>query len=172
MPRSLWVLTALVLAIPAGAALAQPAGKNEPAQAAPRVRFRGVSPLPAGEGSVNLEFEAENTTSKPIPYVGFMPEPGQRPDRRARISPLYQVQFEREAGWRPHGIGWCGTGLGPVRLKPGKKATFIITVPLDNWQAVKAGLSWYPTATRQNAQVAWSESVSRKRVATARSAKN
>jgi hypothetical protein len=164
MSRSGWILTALALALPAGGVLAQQTAKNEPAQAAPRVRFRGVSALPAGAESVNLEFEAENRTSKPIPYLGFVADPGTRPDPKARISPLYQVQFEREAGWKPHGIGWCGTGLGPVQLEPGKKATFIISVPLDNWQSVKAGLSWYPTTERQNAQVAWSEAVPRKSV--------
>jgi hypothetical protein len=132
---------------------------------APRVRFTGVSSILPPRGSIHLQFEVENGADTPLPYAGYLPQPADRPNPAYSIHPIYTLQYERKGGWKPHPLGWCGTGTGPVRLSPQSKNTFLVTVPLDDWQALKAGITWYPSEDRNDPQVAWSDAVSRKRLA-------
>jgi len=175
LPR-LVILTILVLSAVVGLSLVTP-GRAIPAAAAvspppqpavavvPRVRFLGVSTTRPPRGQVHLQFQVENLAPVPLPYAGYRPGPQDRPGAGGSIAPLYSLQFERKGGWKPSRLGWCGTGTGPVRLEPQSKATFLLSVPLDDWKAMKAGLTWYPTEERQDPQVAWSDAVPRKRVA-------
>lgn len=136
----------------------------------PRVRFAGIASVPATRGLVHLRFEVTNRGSAPLPYMGYLPQPGAAPPPDFGISPIYSLQYQRDGQWKPHRLGWCGTGTGPVRLEPGKTASFVVSVPPGDWEAMKAGITWYTSEERSQPQVAWSDAVPRARIRT-RSAK-
>lgn len=125
----------------------------------PVIRFVEGKPLP---GALGLTFEAANPNRTPMPYVGYTPDSFSGGLAGGVIAPIYRVEVSGDGkAWKPHPLGWCGTGIGPVSL-PGKgKGTFSVHVPGD-WAAVKVGLTWYQGGEPRTPNTAWSDPVTRK----------
>ena len=135
----------------------------------PRVTFVGPSAAPAGTGHRMLAFTALNPNKTPLPYVGYLPSSFDPPTAKGRISPLYRMEIRRNGKWQPHGIGWCGTGVGDVALPPGEPQRFDVPVPADGWDALKVGIVWYPAARdHRDSSTAWSEVIARGNLAAPR----
>ncbi len=126
----------------------------------PRIRFLGVSRVPAGEGHLRLIFEASNPNEAPLPYRGYLAEGFAPPLHKGVIAPHYLIEFRRDGKWKPEPIGWCGTGAGPVQLPARGTAQFAVDVPKDNWHAVKVGVDWFATPDRKGVPTTtWSDVV-------------
>src|SRR5947209_3876999 len=97
----------LLLAGAAPLAAQQPPGKLEP----PAVRFQGVSP--AGQAV----FEVTNPNAAPLHFIGYATtKNGNVGVVDGKISPLYALDLRRGDAWTNTGLGWCGTGMGPVTI--------------------------------------------------------
>lgn len=157
----LLLAAAFAASTPGAPAPTTKAEKVEP----PRLRFLGVGPGNAGTGHVLLRFEASNPNAAPLPYVGYLASSFAPPLKEGTIAPLYRLEYRKANEWKAHGVGWCGTGRGPVQLPARGKATFDVPVTEEGWEAVRVGLTWFESADRQGAAAAaWSEPVSHKDV--------
>jgi hypothetical protein len=138
--------------------LAVPAADPEPAAVlkAPVVKYVGL------KGGA-MVFEVSNPNKQSVPYVGYTSDSFEGGLEKGTIAPLYQVELRQGKAWKAHNVGWCGTGVGPVKV-PGKgKATFTVHAPGGEWGEVRVGLRWYTTADRKGAAAtAWSGAVTRK----------
>jgi hypothetical protein len=135
---------------------ADPSPEPPPAMPKPPVvKFVGATK----EGS--LTFEVINPNRSPMPYVGYTSESFSGGLKEGVIAPMYRIELNDGKAWKPHTLGWCGTGKGPVSI-PGKgKGTFTVHAPGD-WSAIKVGVTWFKTAERKEPDVAFSEPVTRK----------
>ena len=147
-------LAACLFALPAAAA--PPEGKTMKSDA-PRLRL--VAAAADGE-HWSLVFEAANPGDAPVPYFGYRSDSYAPPLKDGTISPLYRIELRSGGKWAENRQGWCGTGVGPVSLPPKGKATFAVHVPKGDWDGLKVGLAWWPSAERKGpASVAWSDPV-------------
>jgi hypothetical protein len=139
------------------AALSASAGDQAPAKPEPPA----VKLLRVAEGGA-LTFEVTNPNAAPLPYVGYLPESFDGGLKAGTIAPLYKLELLRDKAWKPHEMGWCGTGRGPVTLPAKGKVTFEVPPPGGEWEEFRVGLTWFGTAERKDPAVAWSKAVSRK----------
>jgi hypothetical protein len=144
-----------VLLLPA----ADPSPEPPPAVPKPPV-VKFVRASMAG-GNIRLTFEVINPNRSPLPYAGYTSESFSGGLKEGLIAPLYGIEVNDGKAWKVQRSGWCGTGIGPVSI-PGKgKGTFHVYQSGD-WAAIKVGVTWYRTAERKEAEVAWSEPLTRK----------
>ena len=141
--------------------LAAPAADPEPPAVlrAPVVKYVGL------KGGA-MVFEVSNPNKQPVPYVGYTSASFEGGLEKGTIAPLYKVELRQGKAWKAHQMGWCGTGVGEVKV-PGKgKATFTVHAPGGEWGEIRVGLVWYATADRNGAAAAaWSDAVTRKAAA-------
>lgn len=136
--------------------------KNGPALKPPTIRVLGISPVFVGEDHRRIRFEAANPNDSPLPYSGYRADGFSPPLTKGVIAPHYHLEFRRDGAWKPHPIGWCGTGAGDVALPPGGRAEFSVTVPEDGWDAFKVGVDWFSSQERKGDPIiAWSDPVTR-----------
>jgi len=132
-----------------------------PAPLAARLQPAVVKFLGSSKGS--LLFEVTNPNSVPLPYVGYRANAFSPPLKEGTMAPLYQVELRSGKMWKPVGIGWCGWGIGEVAVPARGKATFDVAVPEGQWDEVRVGLQWHPSADRKvGPEVASSGGISRK----------
>jgi hypothetical protein len=152
---------------PSPAASPQTADKGKPAKKVepPRIRFKGISSQPTGEGHVTLLFEAYNPNAEPLPYSGYVADSFSTPLTKEEIAPQYHIEYKRDGKWTRESLGWCGTGRGPVQLEPKTKPTFTVVVGKSGWEEVKVGVSWLPPGDQKGVYpIAWSAPVSLKAI--------
>jgi hypothetical protein len=113
------------------------------------------------QGNVALYFEVSNPNALPLPFVGYTPDSFEGGLKAGTIAPIYRVELLQNTKWKPHSIGWCGTGIGPVSIPDKRQATFSVLQSMGEWQAVKVGLSWFPTKDQTKPEIAWSEPITR-----------
>jgi hypothetical protein len=122
--------------------------------APPTVKLTGAK---TKDGQTVWTFEVANTNRVAVPYVGYTSESFEGGLPEGTISPIFRVQLQQAGEWKPHSIGFCGTGIGPVTLPPKSKVTFEILPPPGDWTAAQVGLAWYDTADpEEKPSVAWS----------------
>jgi hypothetical protein len=126
----------------------------EPPLAAPVIKLKSAT---VEKEQVNLTFEVTNRSGVAVPYTGYMGLPND-----SEIAPIYRIQERKEKVWKDKGLGWCGTGRGPVTLPARGKVTFTVGVAERDWDEMKVGLVWFATEERKEPKVAWSEGVTRK----------
>jgi hypothetical protein len=148
----------LVIAVSALMALA--IESDQPSELKPPVvKCTGVSP---GEGFISATFDVTNPNDMPLPYVGYTSDSFEGGLKEGTISPIYRIEVKQRDQWNKHGVGFCGTGIGPVTLPSKKSVTFAVALPAAEWDAAKVGLTWWPPgADSENAVVAWSQDISR-----------
>jgi hypothetical protein len=125
----------------------------------PVVKFRAAT---SRGGHARLIFEVTNPNRQPLPYVGYTADSFSPSLKAETIAPLYQVELRQGKAWKAKPMGWCGTGIGQVSLPARGKVTFEVLLPEGDWEAVRVGLTWFPSSDRKGAATAWSAGVSRK----------
>ena len=148
-----------MIVAPVVAADPRAARKFEP----PTIKFKSGS---LQNGNAMLVFEVTNPNSSPLLCDGYTSESFKGGLKPGTISPLYEVKLLRDKTWKAHPIGWCGTGLGSVRIPAKAKVTFSCPPRDGTWDEMKVGLTWYGSAKRQAAAIAWSDPVKRSEIAT------
>jgi hypothetical protein len=112
-------------------------------------------------GNVALYFDVTNPNAAPAPFVGYTPDSFEGGLKAGTIAPIYRVELLQDKKWKPHSIGWCGTGIGPVSIPAKGQVTFSVLQPIGDWEAVRVGLSWFPTSDRTKPVTAWSDTITR-----------
>jgi hypothetical protein len=136
---------------------AEPDPTKEPQP--PTIRFVGQDENGAAR------FEVQNPNAEPLPYVGYRANAFAPPLMAGTVAPLYSVEVLKGGKWTPHPIGWCGTGVGEVAIPARGKASFTVHLPDGDWEAMKAGLSWFKKAGPEGRpEAAWSPAVAREKV--------
>ena len=72
-----------------------------------------VSVEPNSDGLASATFRATNRGKASVEFRGF-----------AADSPMYEREKLRDGRWQKDPLGWCGTGLQDLSLKPGKSMQF------------------------------------------------
>ncbi len=136
------------------------AGEPEPATKLkpPQLKLNSFS---VSHGNVALYFEVTNPNALPLPFVGYTPDSFEGGLKAGTIAPIYRVELLHDKTWKRAPHGWCGTGIGPVSIPAKGQGTFSVLQPLGDWQAVKVGLAWFPTADRTKPEVSWSDPITR-----------
>jgi hypothetical protein len=148
------LLVALLLPVAVRAGEPEPAPKLKP----PELKLTSSA---VGSGNVALYFEVTNPNAAPVPFVGYTSDSFEGGLKAGTIAPIYRVELLQDKKWKPHAIGWCGTGIGPVSIPAKGRVTFSVLQPIADWEAVKVGLAWFPTSDRAKPEVAWSEPITR-----------
>lgn len=100
----------------------------------PRIALRGAA---GGKSGILLAIEVSNPNNAALVYTGYAADSFDPPLPPGRISPICQIELKRDGQWRRHPIGYCGFGLTDQALPPGASAAFDVSIPDDDWQAVK-----------------------------------
>ncbi|HVX10614.1 MAG TPA: hypothetical protein VHC22_05500 [Pirellulales bacterium] len=110
-----------------------------------------------------LTLEVVNPNDASIRYTGYAPDSFDPPLTAKCISPLFQIEIERDGKWQPNPHGFCGTGMGNVELAARSSATFVVHVPADDWQAVKVAIGHYPAWSQEETSTTtiWSTEIAR-----------
>ena len=93
---------------------------------------------------LSLTFEVVNLNEASLMYTGYEPTAFDPPLDPASFSPIYEIEVLRDSDWQEHPIGWCGTGMGNLELKPHTPVVFSVAVPDDGWTGVKVGFGHDP----------------------------
>ena len=155
MRRLMMIASLLVGSVQAGEL--EPAAKLKP----PVLKLTSSS---TSNGNVALYFEVHNPNASPIPFVGYTPDSFEGGLKPGTIAPIYRIELRHDKAWKPGSIGWCGTGIGPVSIPAKGQVTFSVLQPIGEWDAVKVGLSWFPTTDHTKPEIAWSDPISRESV--------
>jgi hypothetical protein len=141
------------------------AGEPEPT---PRLKppMLKLTSSSVSNGNVALYFEVINPNAAPIPFVGYTPDSFEGGLKAGTIAPIYRVELLHNKARKPHSIGWCGTGIGPVSIPAKGQVTFSVLQPIGEWDAVRVGLSWFPTSDRTKPEIAWSDPITRESLKT------
>ena len=118
------------------------------------------------QAQLSLTFEVSNPNEATLMYTGYEPTAFDPPLDPASFSPIYQIEVLRDSTWQDHPIGWCGTGMGNLELKPHTPVVFGVAVPDDGWTAVRVGFGHDPgwsddvhmTSTRWST-IVWREEI-------------
>jgi hypothetical protein len=111
----------------------------------------------AKDGHIFISLEVANPNDVAIPYVGYTSDSFEGGLPAGTISPIYRVELQAGDAWKPHPIGFCGTGIGDVTLAPRSKVTFGVLLPVGDWTAAKVGLTWWDPATDgKETAITWS----------------
>jgi hypothetical protein len=139
------------------AAEPEPAPKLKP----PQLKLMSSS---VSSGNVALYFEVANPNASPIPFVGYTPDSFEGGLKSGTIAPIYRIELLHDKTWKPASIGWCGTGIGPVSIPAKGQVTFAVLQVIGDWEAMKVGLSWFPTTDHTKPEIAWSDPITRESV--------
>jgi hypothetical protein len=129
----------------------------KPELKAPVIRLKGLSPGGQPGGLFALRFAVTNSNTKPVPYSGYLSSSFTGGLPKGTIAPLYHMEVRREGAWKPHNIGFCGFGRGPVQLEPKETVVFDVHVSTEGWDAVRVGIAYGSPERSEKANVAWSE---------------
>ena len=93
----------------------------------------------------SLSCEASNPNKTPLMFVGYRADSFDPKIEDGRISPIYVLQHQQgpDGKWKDQPLGWCGTGIDGIVLKPGSRPTFSVLIRADATQtAVRVGIRW------------------------------
>jgi len=147
-------IVALLLLAQVPASEPEPAPKLKP----PQLKLKSSS---VGKGNVALYFEVTNPNTAPILFVGYTPDSFEGGLKAGTIAPIYRIELLLNKTWKSASIGWCGTGIGPVSIPAKGQVTFSVLQPIGDWEALKVGLTWFPTSDQAKPEIAWSEPITR-----------
>lgn len=128
-----------------------------------------TSVVDAEQPHISLTFEVSNPNDASLMYTGYLPTSFDPPLDPASFSPMYEIEVQRDSQWQDHFIGWCGTGMGNLELKPNSPVAFSVAVPDDGWTAIRVGFGHDPGWSEEEAATTtstrWSTIVWREEIA-------
>ncbi|HET6881767.1 MAG TPA: hypothetical protein VFI31_16505 [Pirellulales bacterium] len=136
----------------------------------PKVTLAAVARANLGDLQVfALTLEVANPNDASLIYTGYTADSFDPPLKAGHISPLCQIELKREGQWQIDPRGYCGFGMADVELAASSSATFGVSVPADDWQAVKVAFGHYPawSAEETSTTTAWSTEFTREAIETA-----
>jgi len=130
----------------------------------PHIVLRSASPTTlGGQSCFSLALEVSNPNEASQVYSGCRPDSFDPPLATGQISPICRIELKRDERWQPRPIGYCGFGRADPELAPGSSAMFGVTVPADDWQAVKISIGSFSgfSAEERATTTVWSVEFSR-----------
>jgi hypothetical protein len=115
---------------------------------------------------LSLTLEVSNPNDASLVYTGYTPDSFDPPLKAGHIAPLVHIELRREEKWQAEARGFCGTGLAELELAAKSSATFAVTIPADNWQAVKVGIDHHPGWSNEETSTTtiWSTEITREAI--------
>ncbi|MGH7134608.1 MAG: hypothetical protein ACREHD_02650, partial [Pirellulales bacterium] len=111
----------------------------------------------------SLTLEVANPNDASLVYTGYTADSFDPPLAAEHTVPLRHIELKRDGKWQPDPRGYCGFGLADLELTAKGSATFAVTLPADDWQAVKVAIGHYPGWSNEEVSTTttWSTEITR-----------